>query len=61
MSQPTNDIFDHNTEALDHASTLAGEYLAEIGKSDLATFTGDQWREFLKVIVKGFDAKAVPF
>lgn len=37
-----------------HASDMAGEYLDELGKTDLATLTRDEWLEFLHVVVKGY-------
>lgn len=56
-----DDEFKRHSEALDHASEMAGEILAEIGKTDLATFSEAEWNTFLKVIVKAWDEKMVPF
>lgn len=50
-----------NQEAVQHASEMAGEYLASIGKSDLSQFTGEEWFTLIEVIVSGFDDKAIPF
>lgn len=53
------DEFSTNSAALDNASDMAGEFLAERGSSDLASLDGLQWREFLKVIIKGYQTKRV--
>jgi Family of unknown function (DUF6511) len=37
------------------AGKLAGAYLDEIEKTDLATLSGDEWREFLRRIIIGFE------
>jgi hypothetical protein len=37
------------------AGKLAGAYLDEIGKTDLVTLSGDEWREFLRRIIVGFE------
>jgi hypothetical protein len=37
------------------AGTEAGKYLDEIKKTDLATLSGDEWREFLRRIIVGFE------
>jgi hypothetical protein len=37
------------------AGKLAGAYLDEIGKTDIAALSGDEWREFLRRIVVGFE------
>ena len=37
------------------AGAVAGEYLEEIGTTDLAELTAEQWREFLRRIVVGFE------
>jgi hypothetical protein len=34
---------------------LAGAYLDEIGKTDIAMLSGDEWREFLRRIIVGFE------
>jgi hypothetical protein len=55
------DLLNENSEAVGLSSAAAGEYLAEIGKSDLATFTGDEWNTLLRVIIKNYVLNAVPF
>ncbi len=52
MPQPDFDLLE--TEAIDEAGALAGAYLDSINKSDLATLTPDEWREFLERVVDGF-------
>jgi hypothetical protein len=37
------------------AGADAGAYLEEIGKTDLARLTGDEWREFLHRLYVGFE------
>jgi hypothetical protein len=37
------------------AGKLAGNYLREIGKTDLAMLDGWEWREFLRRIIVGFE------
>lgn len=36
---------------LERASRNAGEYLDELGKTDLATLTREQWLELLTIVV----------
>ena len=37
------------------AGAIAGGYLEEIGTTDLAALSGEQWREFLRRFVIGFE------
>jgi Family of unknown function (DUF6511) len=37
------------------AGAEAGRYLDEIEKTDLAVLSGDEWREFLRRIIVGFE------
>lgn len=37
-----------------NASKMAGEYIEEIGHSDLACLTKEEWYELLHVIVKAY-------
>jgi hypothetical protein len=53
MPQPTLDAYEIG--AVLEAGATAGDYLEEIGRTDLATLTPDQWREFLRRIVVGFE------
>lgn len=45
-----NDFSKNEETAIEFAGKMAGEYMAEIGKTDLATFTKDEWMTFLKVV-----------
>lgn len=38
-------------EARQEAGKAAGRYLVKIGKTDMATLTPDQWREFCRVMM----------
>lgn len=46
MIDPTK----NEIEAMTFAGQMAGEYMQEINKTDLATFTKDEWMTLLKVI-----------
>lgn len=39
-------------ESLQYAGEMAGEYLEEIGKTDLADLTPEEWQTFLDVVVR---------
>ncbi|MFM2090834.1 MAG: hypothetical protein RLZZ127_1323 [Planctomycetota bacterium] len=41
-------------DAMGAAGRLGGEYLDSIGKTDLATLTGEQWDTFVEAIVTGY-------
>ena len=51
MMNPTDE-----QEAFEHASDMAGEYLEELQKTDLATFSQEEWLTLIGVIVNGFSA-----
>ena len=53
MPQETLDA--HEIGAALEAGAEAGGYLEQIGKTDLAALSGDEWREFLRRIVVGFE------
>lgn len=44
----------HEVQALAAASRLAGEYIESIAKTDLATFTGEEWATLIEVAVTAF-------
>lgn len=50
MKDPTKDELD----AIDAGGQCGGEYLDEIGKTDLSTMTEDEWRTFCRCIVTGY-------
>jgi hypothetical protein len=52
MPQPTLDK--HETLAADMGGQWAGEYLDELGVTDLTKLSPDEWREFLRRVVVGF-------
>lgn len=59
----------YENQAIEAASDKAGAYLDRLGKTDLATMTGDEWRELLKTVFVAStaeiqrltDENAVPF
>ena len=44
----------HEVQALAAASRGAGEYIESLGKTDLATFTGEEWATLIEVAVTAF-------
>lgn len=59
-----NDLLPHQNESLIFAGQMAGEYLEEIGISDLARLSEDQYSQLLKIIVLNFldhSSKTCPF
>jgi hypothetical protein len=40
----------YENQAIEAASDKAGAYLDRLGKTDLATMTGDEWRELLQTV-----------
>jgi len=44
----------------DYVSQMAGEYVEEMGRTDFATWSKDEWMEFLHVVVKAHH-EAPPF
>ena len=53
MSQGSLDAYEH--AAAVEAGAQAGSYLDEIGQSDLARLSNQQWQEFLRRIIVGFE------
>lgn len=53
MSQANLDAYE--VGAALEAGELGGAFLDEIGKTDMATLDGDEWREFLRRIIVGFE------
>lgn len=43
----------------EYASDMAGEYLEELGKTDLTEFTREEWLELLNVIIKNYELKKI--
>lgn len=45
------------SEALSHASDMAGEYIESLHSTDMARWTREQWMGLIEVIVAGFGEK----
>lgn len=43
--------------ALEFASQMAGEFVESLGKTDLATFTADEWATLVECAVTGYQDK----
>lgn len=50
---------DITKQANEYASDMAGEYLNELGKTDLATMSRDEWMELINVITKNYELKKI--
>ena len=44
----------HEVQALAAASRSAGEYIESLAKTDLATFTSEEWATLIEVAVTAF-------
>ena len=53
MVDPTT----HEIAAIQAASEPAGEYLEELGKTDLATLEEHEWLTFLEVVITAYQSK----
>jgi hypothetical protein len=53
MIDPT----DAEVEAREHAGAMGGEYLDQLGKTDLAVLTLEEWRTFVGAVCGGFTEK----
>ena len=40
--------------AIEHGGRMGGEYLDSLGKTDLATFTVEEWATFIDCVVTGY-------
>lgn len=52
---PSSLLDDYEIGSVLEAGRVAGNYLSEIGKTDLVTLDGDEWREFLRRLIVGFE------
>jgi hypothetical protein len=52
MSNPCVDLRQHEFEAAMHGGAMAGEYLAEIGKTDLAKLSEKEWQRFCVLLAQ---------
>jgi hypothetical protein len=55
FKMPANILDAYEIGSALEAGRLAGAYLDEIGKTDIAMLSGDEWREFSRRIVVGFE------
>lgn len=53
---PQAELDAYELGATREAGNQAGAFLDEIGKTDLATLDSDEWSEFLRRIITGFEA-----
>ena len=51
------DPSDAELEAIEHAGAMGGEYLDQLGKTDLAAFTPDEWWTFVGAVCGGYTEK----
>lgn len=52
---PKDQLDAYELGAIREAGNQAGAFLDEINKTDLATLDGDEWSEFLRRVVVGFE------
>lgn len=55
------DATPNEKEAVSHGGAMGGEYLDELGKTNLAALTPDQWEQFLFCVVGGYCEKIAEF
>ena len=48
------DVTNNEVEAALHGGRMGGEYLDELGKTNLAALTKEEWTQFLLCVVGGF-------
>lgn len=51
MIDPT----EHEVEAIMAASEPAGQYIEALGRTDMATWSSDEWLGFLEAVVTGYE------
>jgi hypothetical protein len=51
---PMVDPTEHEIAALLEASQPAGEYIEALGRTDMATWSHDQWMSFLETVVTAY-------
>lgn len=49
-----DDYTDEETRAMESASDTAGEYLEHLGKTDMATFSEEEWFDLIGAVVHGY-------
>jgi uncharacterized protein DUF6511 len=55
FAMPPSILDDYEIGSALEAGKLAGDYLGEVGTTDLAALSGDEWREFLRRLIVGFE------
>jgi hypothetical protein len=55
MKMSTEAFDEFELRAIDAAGDEAGGYLDDIGKTDLANLTPDEWRHFLRTFLRAFE------
>lgn len=53
MIDPTQ----HELEAMEHAGAMGGEYLEQLGKTDLAALSFEEWSTFIDAVCTGYVEK----
>jgi hypothetical protein len=54
-AMPTTMLDAHELGAMLEAGALAGEYLDTLGQTDVAKLDAEQWREFLRRLLTGYE------
>lgn len=57
MEMYMNDMEDYQIEAARYAGRMGGEFLEEIGKTDLATLSAEQWDAFVRCVCMNYATK----
>jgi hypothetical protein len=55
------DATPNETEAVMHGGVMGGEYLDELGKTNLAALTAEEWKQFLFCIIGGYCEKIASY
>ena len=56
-----NDATPNETQAVLHGGNMGGEYLDELGKTNLAALSEDEWQQFLFCVVGGYVEKITAY
>jgi hypothetical protein len=54
-AMPRNLLDAHELGAMLEAGNAAGEYLETLGRTDMAILEPEQWREFLRLLLTGYE------
>lgn len=55
------DATPNETEAVMYGGQMGGEYLDELGKTNLAALSADEWKQFLFCIIGGYCEKIASY